>query len=228
MNLHKASIRGYKDNNVDYLLIRQEEPSTRLAVVLPGAGYTAQAPLLHFATDICLQQGYDVLTVNYRYNDAFYDDFTMEEISDAIRFDVNAVIDAVMAETSYNEYSLIGKSLGTIAMASALARPVFHNAKTIWLTPLIQRPDVFDAMHSLPNQAIGFIGDEDPNFDAGRFEKLKTNPQLDLRLVPGTDHSLKLPGQPLASIDVLKEIMSEIEKFQGERRVNDDSSHSKA
>lgn len=101
------------------------------AVVLPGAGYTAQAPLLHFATDICLQQGYDVLNVNYRYNDSFYDSFTMEELSDAIRFDVAAIIDEELAESSYEEFSLIGKSLGTIAMASELKRTIFRDAKAV-------------------------------------------------------------------------------------------------
>lgn len=217
MELKSGEIKGFKGNIIHYLLIRQEEPRAQLAVVLPGAGYTAQAPLLHFATDIYLQQGYDVLTVNYRYNDAFYDDFTMEEISDAIRSDVAASIDQVLAEYSYEEFSLIGKSLGTIAMASELKRPIFCDAKAIWLTPLIQRPDVFDAMHTLPNQALGFIGDEDPVYDEERFTPLKSNPQLALRLVPGADHSLKLPGQTLASIELLKEIMSEIEKFQEKR-----------
>src|SRR5690606_31460428 len=173
MKLQKASIEGYKNNTVDYLLIRQEEPSARLAVVLPGAGYTAQAPLLHFATDIYLQQGYDVLNVNYRYNDPFYDDFTMEKLSDAIRFDVMAILDRVIADAYYKEFCVIGKSLGTIAMASELKRPIFREAKAIWLTPLIHRPDVFDAMLALPNRALGFIGDEDPIYDAELFNQLE-------------------------------------------------------
>ncbi|WP_235318429.1 alpha/beta fold hydrolase [Planococcus sp. CAU13] len=213
MKLQRASIEGYKRHTVDYLLIRQEETSSRLAVVLPGAGYTAQAPLLHFATDIYLQKGYDVLNVNYRYNDSFYDDFTMEELSDAIRFDVGAVIDAVTVDASYEKFCLIGKSLGTIAMASELKRPMYQGAKAVWLTPLIKRPDVFEAMHTFPHQALGFIGDKDPIYDAGLYNQLEANPQLDLRLVPGTDHSLELPGKPIASIEILKEIMAEIEKF---------------
>lgn len=85
------------------------------------------------------------------------------------------------------------------------------------MTPLIQRTDVFDTMHKLSNQAPGFIGDEDPFYNTELFEQLKANPQLELRLMPGTVHSLQLPEQPAASIDVLKEIMIEIGKFQEKR-----------
>lgn len=184
MKLTKENIEGFKRNKIDYLLIRQEETAAGLAIVLPGAGYTAQAPLLHFTTDIYLQKGFDVVNVNYRYNDPFYDSFSMEELSDAIRFDVAAVIDRVTAGASYEEFCVIGKSLGTIAMASELKRPLFADAKAVWLTPLIKRRDVFDAMLSLPNRALGFIGDEDPVYDAALFEQLEANPQLDLRLVP--------------------------------------------
>ena len=213
MKLHKGVIEGFEGNAVHYLLIRQEETSERLAVVLPGAGYTAQAPLLHYATDIYLHKSYDVLNINYRYNDEFYDKFTMEELSQAIRFDVAKVIDQVTTGSPYHEFCLIGKSLGTIAMAAELERPIFREAKAVWLTPLIRRPDVFEAMRTLPNRALGFIGDEDPVYDADRCNQIKANPQVELRVVPGTEHSLEISGQPLASIDVLKGIMAEIEKL---------------
>ncbi|QHJ69823.1 alpha/beta fold hydrolase [Planococcus halotolerans] len=213
MKLVKGFIEGYKGYAVQYLLIRQEEASDRLAVMLPGAGYTSQAPLFHYATDIYLQKGYDVLNVNYRYNDEFYDDFTTEELSEAVRFDVAKNIDQVMAESSYEKFCLIGKSFGTIAMASELQRPLFRDAAAIWLTPLIKRPDVFDAMHTFPNRALSFIGDEDPGYIPERWNQLETNPQMTLRLVPGTEHSLEIPGKILASIDIMKDIMDEIEKF---------------
>jgi len=213
MKLVKGSIEGSKGYEVPYLLIRQEEASGRLAVMLPGAGYTTQAPLFHYATDIYLQKGYDVLNVNYRYNDEFYDEFSTEELGEVIRFDVAKVMDQVLAESSYKEFCLIGKSLGTIALASELQRLLFHEATAIWLTPLIKRPDVFDAMKTLSNRALGFIGDEDPNYNAERWNQLEANPQMDLQLVPGTEHSLKISGQTLASIDALKDIMAKIEKF---------------
>lgn len=57
MEMVKGAIEGYKNNTVNYLLIRQKQNSDRLAIVLPGAGYTAQAPLLHYASGIYLHQG---------------------------------------------------------------------------------------------------------------------------------------------------------------------------
>lgn len=209
MKLVKGFIEGYKGYAVQYLLIRQEEASGCLAVMLPGAGYTTQAPLFHYATDIYLQKGCDVLNVNYRYND----NFSMEELSEAICFDVAKIIDQVVTESSYEKFCLIGKSFGTIALASELQRPLFRDATAIWLTPLIKRPDVFEAMQNLPNRALSFIGDEDPGYIAERWNQLETNPQIALRLVPGTEHSLEIPGKTLASIDIMKDIMAEIEKF---------------
>ena len=137
----------------------------------------------------------------------------MEELSEAIHFDVAKVIGQVLTEFSYKDFCLIGKSLGTIALASELQRPLFRDAAAIWLTPLIKRPDVFDAMQTLPNRALSFIGDEDRGYDDDRWNQIKTNPQMMLRLVPGTEHSLEIPGKTLASIDIMKDIMAEIEKF---------------
>lgn len=216
MKLLRGTIEGFGGNAVHYLLIRQEEVSSGLAVMLPGGGYTTQAPLFHYATEIYLNKGYDVLNVNYRYNDAFYDDYSREDLSEAIRFDVAKIIEGVIAEASYDNFSLVAKSLGTIALASELKRPLFREAKAIWLTPLIKRQDIFDAMQTLPNQALSFIGDEDPNYDAERWNQLKTNSQMELQLVPGTEHSLELPGKLIASIEIMKDIMAKIEKFQEE------------
>lgn len=60
--------------------------------------------------------------------------------------DVKTVLDEVLPNKTYENYCLIGKSLGTIAMSYELNRECFKNTKAIWLTPLIQREDVLSAM----------------------------------------------------------------------------------
>lgn len=61
---------------------------------------------------------------------------------------MKAVLDNFLEAKVYEDFCLIGKSLGTIAMSSELHREAFKNAKAIWLTPLIQREDVLHAMVS--------------------------------------------------------------------------------
>lgn len=45
VQFERNSVVGYKDIEIPYMLIRKEEGTKRLAIILPGVGYTAQAPL---------------------------------------------------------------------------------------------------------------------------------------------------------------------------------------
>lgn len=123
------SVTGYKEKDIHFTVLSTDEHTSKLAILLPGAGYTAQAPLLHYSTGVFLHKSVDVLQVNYRYNDKFYDPFTMDELVEAIKHDVDAVINKVLEENSYNGYYLVGKSLGTIAMASLVDRKTFKMQK---------------------------------------------------------------------------------------------------
>ncbi|MCM3721392.1 alpha/beta family hydrolase [Solibacillus isronensis] len=206
-------IKGYKGKDIDYTVLSTDEHASKLAILLPGAGYTAQAPLLHYSTGVFSHKSVDVLQVNYTYNDKFYDSFTMDELVEAIKHDVGTVIDKVLEENSYDGYYLVGKSLGTIAMASLLDKEIFHNAKAVWLTPLLNRDDVFESMLHSRNESLCFIGDDDTHYNAERYRQFANNPKLVSRLLEGADHSLQYKGDPVRSIDLLKTVIKEIDEF---------------
>lgn len=208
-----VSVTGYKEKDIHFTVLSTDEHASKLAILLPGAGYTAQAPLLHYSTGVFLHKSVDVLQVNYTYNDKFYDPFTMEELVEAIKHDVDAVINKVLEENSYNGYYLVGKSLGTIAMASLVDREIFLNAKTVWLTPLLNRDDVFESMLHSRNESLCFIGDDDTHYNAERYRQFANNPKLVTRLLAGADHSLQYKSDPVSSIDLLKTIIKEIDAF---------------
>ena len=46
-----------------------------------------------------------------------------------------------------------------------------------------------------------------------RFEQLKNNQNLILKVVHGGNHSLELEEEPIQSIDLLKSVISTIEEF---------------
>ncbi|TDL34275.1 alpha/beta hydrolase [Jeotgalibacillus sp. S-D1] len=206
-------ITGYHNLSVPYSLISNGETSSKLAIIFPGQGYTVQGPLLHYSTGIFLSQSYDVLHVNYQYNHNAYKSFTMEELSEAIKHDCETVIEKTIAAKSYEQYCLIGKSLGTIAMSAEIKRQEFIDAKTIWLTPLLQRDDVFDAMVTSKQKGLCFIGDNDRCYIKDRYSRIKDNPSIASRLFHNANHSLEIEQSVGESINILKTIMKTIEEF---------------
>lgn len=206
-------IIGYKGIEVPYTVVLTEDYTKKLAIFLPGAGYTAKSPMFHFAEEIFLNQNYDVLRVNYQYTDKAYDEFTMKELNEAIVQDVRLVISEVLKGRNYQEFYLIGKSLGTIAMAAEMKRPEFNEAKAVWVTPLMNQEDVLNTMVNSRNPAQCYIGDKDRYYSAGAFELLKTNPSLESTLLPDINHRLDCETDPLKSIDALKQIIAGIKNF---------------
>lgn len=211
-SLNKQKISGYKEMEVPFILLSQAEHSKSLAIILPGAGYTTQAPLLHYSTEVFLNRSFDVLEINYQYNNEAYEDFTMEELSLAIQWDVKTVLDQVLENSSYENFYIVGKSLGTIAMVSEMDRKIFEDAKWVWLTPLIQRDDILEAMIRSKN-GLSFIGDQDRCYTEERHNRLNHNPSITCQLIPGVGHSLEFEGDISKSLDILKDVITEIETF---------------
>lgn len=213
LKVNKDSVLGYMEMEIPFTLLSNNDESKNIAILLPGAGYTVQAPLLHFSTGVCLNKSVDVLHVNYSYNNKSYDHLSMDELSEAIKHDVKIVIDKVLDDKSYENYYLIGKSIGTIAMASELKRDIFKDAKAVWLTPLLRRDDIFEAMLKGENRGLCFIGDNDHHYIAERYEQVMNNTNIVSRLFPKVDHALQYEGDPVSSIDVLKSIIKELDDF---------------
>jgi hypothetical protein len=195
--------------SIPYRLIEQKKETNNLVIVLPGAGYTTQAPLLHFTTGLFYSKGFDVLHINYT--------FSRQEMTElnGVDFtrDVQLAIDEAIKNNEYSNYYIVAKSIGTIALSHLLNNTMFNDAKVIWLTPLLQRDDVFNAMVNSDHKALCIIGDKDTCFIVDRYEKLKNNDDLILKVVDGGNHSLELDEEPIKSIEILKSVISEINKF---------------
>ncbi|WP_433905048.1 hypothetical protein [Robertmurraya sp. P23] len=63
------------------------------------------------------------------------------------------------------------------------------------------------------HKGLCIIGDKDSCFIVERFERLKNNPNLLLKVVNGGNHSLELDEEPIKSIDLLKSVMIDISEF---------------
>lgn len=195
--------------NIPYTFYKQDEKSISLAILLPGTGYTTEAPLLRYTTQVLMKKGIDVLHVNYKYSH--------EELSALSEFDftndVLSVIEAILIENRYEHFKIIAKSIGTIAMTYLLEKPKFQTASAYWLTPLLQRDEVYQALLNTSQKGLCIIGDSDPCYINERFEELKGNKKLFLNLIEGANHSLELENNIYESIDLLNKVIKIIDEF---------------
>lgn len=207
------SVTGYNGLEVPFRFIKHDQLSNQLAIFLPGEGYTNSRPLFHFTEDVFINHATDVLQIDYQYREKIYNHFSMEEICDAVKYDVNKVIESVLAEISYDQYYLIGKSLGTIGLSSVINKIEFNDAKIIWLTPLLLRDEVLEAMVQSQHSSLSFLGTNDRNYLEDRYERMIQNPNILSSLIPHINHGMQLEADTLGSIDVLKNVIGDIERF---------------
>lgn len=197
------------NKRVAFTIFKHEEQSNSLAIIFPGAGYTAQAPLLHYSCGIYFKKGYDVLQVNYNYPREIIANLSEEDFYS----DVESVLKKALADSTYSDFVFIAKSMGTIALSYFITKTEFSNAKTIWMTPLIKRNDVYKALLNLKNNGLCIVGGIDPTYDSSKFDDIKTNQNIEPILIEGTNHNLEFDNDVLKSIEAISNIMNYVVKF---------------
>lgn len=178
-------------------------PGAPWAVVLPGIDYTAERPLLHFASTAEVQDGWRVLTVEW-------DTSGMELPRDA---DAGAALaeEAWEAARSHVPHGaapdlLVAKSMGTLATSRALADGV----DVVALTPLLVPPYA----HRYPRvpagrRVLAVGGTADGLWDAGAARERA----YDVVEVPGGDHSLELEGHWRESVRTVERVTGALVDF---------------
>jgi pimeloyl-ACP methyl ester carboxylesterase len=98
---------------------------------------------------------------------------------------------------------VIGKSLASL-LASSLSE---RDLPAVWLTPLLGERSVIDALARArcPTLLIGGTADA-----AWQPDAIPTNPVLEVVQLPGLDHALQIPSDPVASLDALHQITESV------------------
>jgi hypothetical protein len=174
-------------------VLQHEGDPSRCAVVLPGVRYFSQAPLLWFAREVAQARGWSVVEVDERAPDD-------QEPFEWMRGQAQRALDAASgAETVV----VIGKSLGSAA-APMVTGPA------VWLTPLLIRPEVVEALGAAGAPALLVGSTADSTWSDGT---LPDNPALEVLELDGLDHSLQVSGDPVASLDVLRTVTDRVGAF---------------
>lgn len=175
--------------------VLHEGDPARCAVLLPGVRYFSQAPLLWFAREVAQARGWSALELSER---APGD----QDPLDWMRDRSERALDAIDAETVV----VIGKSLASAAAPLVAERGL----PAVWLTPLLVRPDVVRALAKASAPALLVGSRADPSWEDGQRPD---NDALEIIELGGLDHLLQVDKNPLASLDVLREVSARIGAF---------------
>lgn len=176
----------------------------KLAVLLPGAGYTCDHPLLYYAREVALARGYDVLAVQYYFQAARLE-FELENIPDILE-DSKAILREGLQD-GYRELAVVSKSLGTI-IARELAVDTGLPARQFYLTPVARAKDAM-----LAEPCVAVSGSADPHLTPDLRAALEGAENVDFNLIPDADHSLDIPGDCAESLRALMRTMGWLDAF---------------
>jgi pimeloyl-ACP methyl ester carboxylesterase len=208
-------IAGYRNEPVSNTFLRQDETAREIAIVLPGVGYTCHMPLLYYPSQVMLALGMDVLWVEYNYiRRCDYRALSDAEQKQWLFADVAAACQAALAQRSYQQVTLIGKSLGTTAMSHLLATDAqFARSRRVWLTPVLRNDEVRAQIRRSGPRALVAIGTADPFYDPDYLADLQAAAKGEVVIVDGADHSLEIVGNVQQSLQVLERVTQAVQVF---------------
>ena len=179
----------------------------KLAVLIPGIGYTKDKPLLYYSSKIARAKDYDVLGV------------TFHDLPDKIRGDNAKIKEAYLLcceqtkeflggidFSKYDRVVFISKSIGTIVAAYYCGKNQI-SAKHIFFTPLEQTFNFVGEQES-----IVFYGNADPWADDMTTNDLCKKLNIPSYLVQSANHSLET-GDISIDINNLLTIMKRVNDF---------------
>ena len=218
VNVERLRISGHGDEPVPNSFFRQAGGSDHLAIVLPGLSYRCNQPLLWYPTRALLSSGADVLWVEYAYDlrpdwvtadDQVQRDWLFDDVVAATRS---------VTETRYERVTLIGKSMGTLALGHVLmTEKIPDRRKAVWLTPVLDDPALRRQLEESNLPSLIVIGSKDHYYDGSFLARLQNKKSFEVEVIRGADHVLETDEGTLVSIDIMKQVMSSFQRFISER-----------
>lgn len=175
----------------------QPERVERRVLLLPGRGYTAAHPLLHWSATALHERGWWVHAAAWE-ADAFDDDNDARQIS----LVEQALTDLLDQAPAAAVTVVVAKSVGTLAAAAASRAGL----PAVWLTPLVQHPQVASSLAEYPVASLVIGGSGDPSWDSA------ASVSGERREIADADHSLET-GHWRASMQAHREVVALIEEF---------------
>ena len=182
------------------------ENTKKLAVILPGIGYTCDRPLLYYGGKLAQALGFEVLRVPYGgFPEKVRGDLEkMRQSADMALAQTEEMLKNVGWE-QYGQILFIAKSVGTV-VAAAYTHAHHLSCRHILFTPV-------EATFAVPvKNAVAFHGTADPWAATETLKRLCREANVPLHITENANHSLET-GDVLLDIRNLQTIMAQAEAF---------------
>lgn len=179
---------------VDIRDLNPSAASAPVALVLPGAQYSAQAPLLYWSAGALIEDGWRVYTLAWSAPAGVLEN-AQAFVADALEY--------AMETIGRPPRLLLGKSLGAFALPYSLRAGI----PGIWLAPVLSHPAVALALREASDEHFAIGGSADPEWQPDMVRDTRAA----LYTVAGADHKLELAAQDWrASIGVNADLIERI------------------
>jgi hypothetical protein len=189
-----------------------QESSNHLAIIFPGLGYNADMPLLYYTTSVLSKQGADVLQLRYTYQNEAFQSLAEQAQYQKIIADCSAAHAVAIKQRSYSRITLVGKSLGTLALGHLLTQSDISSTKFVWLTPLFRNEPLRKQLTSRKHQALFVIGTKDPHYKADVLNEVENKTGGESLVVQNANHSLEVEGV-LESVAITEQYVGSLSAF---------------
>jgi len=216
MELHTLDALGYKQQKVPNTFITQSSSSQHLGVILPGYRHSPGMADLNYAGRILLEQGADVVRVEYVYYQTDFLSHSESKRNQWLSEDVFAVLNVCLSSRMYSKITLIGKSLGTKAMGLLLNDDRFHRANCVWSTPPLTLEWLCLQIEKVRPRSLFIMGTADQFYKPEILKRLEKATNGESVIIEGADHRLEIPGSIPKSLMALGQIVQALQEFLGE------------
>jgi hypothetical protein len=215
VEITSLEITGHGGKSLPNRFFRQRGEAQGLAVLFPGLNYTCDMPLLYYPRWLFTLHGMDALQVWADYTRPEFQALSRLEQAAWLGGDAQAAVQAGWRQRSYARLVLVGKSIGTLALAHLAAQTTLASqASTIWLTPLLRQPHLVEAALRCTGPALFACGTGDATYDPAALERIQAAGAQTL-VLERANHSLEVPGEPFLSLRYLEEMLKAVEGLLG-------------
>ena len=213
INFDSLDVVGYENQRVANTFITQQEPTNHLGIILPGYRYSPDMAPLHYAGHILLGQGADVLRLEYAYYRTDFAERSNNEREERLSSDVFAACNAGLSHRTYEKITLIGKSLGTLAIGHLLNNSRFQQAACVWETPLLTVEWLCSRIEQIQPRSLFIIGTADQYYKPEILQRLERATDGKSLVMENVDHSLEIPGDISGSLTALNQMVQALQGF---------------
>lgn len=186
-SIGSLSISGFRGRQVPNTFFRQDGETNHIAIVFPGLGYRCYGPLLYYPTQLLLSLGADVLWAEYAYDrEPEYPKLQPNQRREWRTSDCTAAMEAALGQRRYRRTTLVGKSIGTLAMGHLLtADSRLGSARAVWLTPLLKSDLLRSQLEKIHNPSLFISGSADSEYDDAFALRLHERPAAKFLVLEG-------------------------------------------